>query len=205
LTTTDANNCTNSYTATNIICVEGPPVAAFTASDYSLSTLSTLVNFENNTSGATDYSWNFGDESLLNSNENPTHTFPDLPGNYEVVLTATSANGCIATTSAIINVYEDLLFYIPNTFTPDFDNYNQVFKPIFTSGFDPFDYNLLIFNRWGDIIFESNDTNFGWDGSYGSKGQIDEVQDGTYTWKIEFKVSKTDERKMVKGHVNIIR
>jgi gliding motility-associated-like protein len=205
LTTTDANNCTSSFTVINAVCAEGPPDASFIASDYSLTTLETLVDFNNTTSGATEYSWNFGDEASLNNEENPSHVFPKVPGDYEVVLIATSPNGCIATASAIINVYEDLLFYIPNTFTPDFDDYNQVFKPIFTSGFDPYDYNLWIYNRWGDVIFESHNANIGWDGSFGSKGETEIVQDGTYIWKIEFKVLKTDERKMINGHVNIIR
>ena len=93
----------------------------------------------------------------------------------------------------------------PNTFTPDDDNFNQTFQPIFTSGFDPYDYTLLIFNRWGEIIFESHDAKVGWNGSYGSGGEIEMVQDGVYTWKIEFKVTRNDERKVAIGHVNILR
>jgi gliding motility-associated-like protein len=94
-----------------------------------------------------------------------------------------------------------LLYFIPNTFTPDNDQYNQYFKPVFTSGFDPFDYNLKIFNRWGEIIWESNDPEVGWDGTYNGKL----VQDGTYSWKIEFKTNNSDERKMIHGHVNIMK
>jgi len=98
-----------------------------------------------------------------------------------------------------------LLFYIPNCFTPDDDEHNQFFQPIFTSGFDPSDYNLFIYNRWGEVVFESHDATVGWDGSYGGKREINVVQDGVYTWKIEFKTTDTDERKMVVGHVNVIR
>ena len=80
---------------------------------------------------------------------------------------------------------------------------------MFTSGFDPQDYVLYIFNRWGEIIFESRNPEIGWDGSYGtwdqSPKQIELVQDGTYTWKIEFKVSRWDERRVAVGHVNLIR
>jgi gliding motility-associated-like protein len=102
-------------------------------------------------------------------------------------------------------VYEELIFYVPNTFTPDYDNYNQFFTPVFTSGYDPFDYNLYIFNRWGELIFESHNAQIGWDGSYGANKEIEMVQDGTYTWKLEFKVTKNDERKMFVGHVNVLR
>jgi gliding motility-associated-like protein len=83
--------------------------------------------------------------------------------------------------------------------------YNQTFKPVFTSGFDPYDYNLFIYNRWGELIFESKDANFGWDGTYGIGGQNLKVQDGAYTWKIEFKTLQSDERKRVTGHVNLLK
>jgi gliding motility-associated-like protein len=96
---------------------------------------------------------------------------------------------------------EELIFYVPNTFTPDNNGMNEVFLPIFTSGFDPYDYNLLIFNRWGEIVFESYNHQVGWDGTY--RGRL--VQDGTYVWKIEFKTKYTDERKVHTGHVNVLK
>jgi len=91
--------------------------------------------------------------------------------------------------------------YIPNTFTPDGDYYNQEFKPIFQSGYDPSDYHLIIFNRWGEVLFESYDALYGWDGTYG--GQL--LPQGTYTWKIDFKVSANDARAQELGHVNMLR
>ena len=60
---------------------------------------------------------------------------------------------------------------------------------------------MLIFNRWGEIIFESYDTSMGWDGTF--KGQAS--QDGVYTWKIDFKVADTGENQEVIGHVNLLR
>ena len=80
---------------------------------------------------------------------------------------------------------EELLYYVPNSFTPDGDGVNDTFLPTFTSGYDPYDYSLLIFNRWGQIVFESHDATKGWNATMGVDGEI--VQDGTYTWKIEFK------------------
>ena len=59
----------------------------------------------------------------------------------------------------------------------------------------------MIFNRWGEIIWESFDDSVGWDGTY--NGGL--VQDGTYTWRIEFKTTQNDERKLVTGHVNVIK
>jgi gliding motility-associated-like protein len=206
LTTTSATGCSSSFTASNLICVEAPPNAAFSPSTNQLSNLDTEVNFINNTTGASNYVWSFGDDSGTSTEINPSHTYPTDPvGQYEVMLIAYSPFGCTDTAYSTIQIYEELIFYVPNTFTPDSDKFNPVFLPVFTAGFDPYDYNLIIFNRWGEIIFESNNAEVGWDGSYGKNGEIEMCQDGTYTWKIEFKVTRWDERRMAIGHVNLIR
>jgi len=77
----------------------------------------------------------------------------------------------------------------------------QTFKPVFTAGYDPYDFHLLLFNRWGQIIFESYNADIGWDGTYNGKTS----QDGTYTWAIDFKTNSSDERIAVIGHLNLIR
>lgn len=205
LTTTSSNGCTNSFSASNLICVEAPPLASFSTSGNDLSTLNTEVSFFNNSSGAVSYLWNFGDLSNTTNEENPVHLYNESSGSYEVYLVATSPLGCVDTAYSTIQVTEELLFFVPNTFTPDLDNYNEMFQPVFTSGFDPQTYTMLIFNRWGEVIFETHNTEIGWTGSYGNKGEVGLIQDGTYTWKIEFKTNKNDERKMFVGHVNIIR
>ncbi|MEY4602709.1 MAG: hypothetical protein RIT43_1, partial [Bacteroidota bacterium] len=96
------------------------------------------------------------------------------------------------------------IYFVPNTFTPDNDEHNNLFKPIFTSGFDPYSYGLYIFNRWGELIFESHNTEYGWDGSYG-EGLNFNCQEGVYTWKIEFKLYENDDRAILHGHVNLLR
>jgi gliding motility-associated-like protein len=204
LTVTDINGCSGTLTANNLICVEDAPDVSFNPSTGVISQLNTTVNFNNTTTGAVSYDWDFGD-NFGSVEFEPTHTYPDEPNGYTVTLIATSAAGCIDSASTVIQYNEELIFYIPNTFTPDDDMYNQTFKPVFTSGFDPYDYNMFIYNRWGELIFESKDANFGWDGTYGVGSQNRKAQDGAYTWKIEFKTLQSDERKRVTGHVNLIR
>ena len=204
--TTTASGCTSTFTAFDLICAEASPVADFSFQPQTINTIDTEVLFENLSSGATTYQWNFGDGTGVSEEVDPVHVFPtDGSVSYEVILVAYSPLGCSDTAVAYVNVEEELIFYVPNTFTPDGDAYNQVFKPVFTSGFDPFNYRLMIFNRWGELIFESNNAELGWDGSYGSKGQILMCQDGTYTWKIEFKQSGNDGKRSVTGHVNLLR
>lgn len=206
LTTTSNNGCVGIFTANNLICVENDPIASFSPSSNIVTTNNTEVIFTNESIGATSYYWTFGDATQASTEINPTHIYPDVEsGNYLVTLIAYSPLGCTDTALAYINVVEELIFYVPNTFTPDVDNYNPVFQPVFTSGFDPYDFTMLIFNRWGEIVFETHDATVGWNGTYGSNGEIQMCQDGTYTWKIEFKTKLNDERKMVVGHVNLLR
>jgi gliding motility-associated-like protein len=102
----------------------------------------------------------------------------------------------------IIPIKDILIYYIPNIMTPDGDQFNESFKPIFTSGYDMYDYHLTIFNRWGEIIFESYDTEYGWNGHYGDGGL---VQDGVYIWQIDFKESMSDRRHIKRGHVTVLK
>ena len=205
LTTTNTDGCTSSFTANNLICVEDYPNASFNPSETQVSTLNTEVFFENMTTGANVYNWTFGFDDVASTEENPLIVFPQDEGYYNVTLIAYSPFGCADTANTTIQVYEELIYYVPNTFTPDDDSFNPIFQPVFTSGFDPYDYSLYIFNRWGELIFESHDATVGWDGTYGSNGEIEMCQDGTYTWKIEFKVTRWDERKQALGHVNLLR
>lgn len=206
LTVTSNNGCSNTYTAADYICVDEMPIASFTYNPNDPNTLDPSVSFENNSSYATDYTWDFGDNTPTSTDFEPDHVYPnEEAASYTVMLVASTPAGCIDTAYQYIAIQEVLIFYIPNTFTPDGDQFNQGFKPIFTSGFDPYDFNLTIFNRWGEIVFETNDPDEGWDGSYGSNGEVALCQDGTYVWRIEMKLRNNDDRFIQEGHVNIIR
>ena len=202
LTTTSATGCVSSETYTDYVYIEETPIASFGSSAEQVSTLETTVDFINTSVGAIDYQWDFDDNSATSFVESPSHEFPATDGgSYIVQLIAVSPLGCADTTYTVIQVNEDLIYYMPNTFTPDGDAYNEYFKPVFTTGFDPYDFKLQIFNRWGEILWESNDADIGWDGTFG--GKI--VQAGTYTWSIEFKTAFSDERRLIHGHVNILK
>lgn len=203
MTTTDANGCIGSQTYNNLICLVEYPVAEFTPNPSELSLLNTSSTMINHSQGAATYSWNFGDGNSGSSLFEPTHVFPyDAPGSYLITLIVENFAGCQDTAYQTIRVNDEVIYYVPNTFTPDGDSYNQTFKPIFYSGFDPYDYTLSIYNRWGELIFESHNTEVGWDGTYARSSK---VQDGTYIWKIEFKQSMNDKRRTAQGHVTIIR
>jgi gliding motility-associated-like protein len=203
LTVTSENGCSASVTYDDYIFMESVPNASFSVSSTELSNINTELHTNNTSTGAVSYQWNFGDGSAVTNAFEPTHIFPDEESSaYVIELIAYSeVYGCSDTAWVAINVVEEVIFYVPNTFTPDGDSYNEYFKAIFSSGYDPYDFTLLIFDRWGEIIWESHNADIGWDGTYG--GEV--VSDGTYVWKIEFKTSATDERRMITGHVNVIK
>jgi gliding motility-associated-like protein len=125
------------------------------------------------------------------------------PGTYPIEVVHYS-NGCPSEPFNVLVVVGEcpsLIYYIPNSFTPDGNEFNQVWRPIFTKGFDPYDFHLTIFNRWGQLIWESYDASVGWDGTYNGK----EVQDGIYVWRIEFGDPLNDSKYLKFGNVNVIR
>ena len=206
LTISSIEGCVNSMTQTNMICVNETPLAAFDASSTVVETSDANITFTNSSIGASSYTWDFGDESAISNDISPQHDYATADfGNYLVTLIATTPMGCVDTAYKTIQVSEYLLFFIPNAFTPDGNDFNQTFKPIFTAGFDPFSYTLSIYNRWGELLFESHDSTIGWDGSYGAGSEISKIPEGVYIWKVEFKSSQNDEHKFFTGHVNLMR
>ncbi|MFT5778302.1 MAG: gliding motility-associated-like protein, partial [Crocinitomicaceae bacterium] len=160
------------------------------------------VHFTNLSSNATNYQWTFEEGNPLQSTlTNPTVQFPDgVVGTYEVVLIATSQLGCADTTELNVIVSPEILIYVPNSFTPDDDEHNQNWL-VYMDGIDIYDYELLVFNRWGELVWENHDISIGWDGTFNGQN----VQTGMYTWIIHTKDLLNDERYTFNGHVNVMR
>lgn len=143
-------------------------------------------------SGTGEISWSPPESISCVVCDNPL-VMPNQTTSYTA--TVTDTNGCQATDQVTV-IYEGQI-YVPNTFTPDRDNFNEVFKPI---GYNIREYELLIFNRWGELIFESQNLEVGWDGTF--RGKL--MQDGTYVWKITYKdISNNKLEKF--GHVNLLK
>src|SRR5690554_4847891 len=199
--TDDCGNVT--YINQNFIIGDYLPNVSFTADPTFLDNLSDgVVEFDNNTTGAVSYTWNFGDNSPLSNEVNPSHQFDiSATRNYNVWLVATSEYDCSDSTYLPISVFQELIYFVTNAFTPDNNNINQTFQTVFAAGFDVNDYNFKVFNRWGQILFESFNHEVGWDGTY--NGKI--VQDGTYIYKIEFGLEHNDGRQVISGHFTLLR
>jgi gliding motility-associated-like protein len=163
------------------------------------------IMFVNNSDpSSTSYLWNFGDGNTSTA-ANPTHQYFGTTGIVQVTLIAYSANGCNDTIVRTINlsiviINEEAKLYMPNSFTPDGNEYNQYFGPVFNESVDLVNFNMKIYNRWGQLIFDTNDPNKGWDGSFNGKL----VPTGGYTWVLTFKDKNTLESFKYEGHLNLL-
>jgi gliding motility-associated-like protein len=202
LTVTE-NGCTNTETYTDYICLAEEPEANFAYTPEEGSMFDTEFEFINQSTNADTYHWDFDDEGATSTEVNPIHVYAEEPGGYMVCLIASNAYGCHDTLCRPITIVEDILFFLPNSFTPDGDEFNQAFTPIFTSGIDEYNFSFRIFNRWGEVIWESNDPSIGWDATYGKNGV--QVPTGTYVWKLEFKYPNNDDKIRSTGHVNVLK
>ena len=194
---TSSTGCIKDSTITEMICVYEYPIANFSYSPAFLSFDDTLVSFNNNSTGATNYFWDFA--GVGNSNlENPEFIFSGI-GIYNITLTATSDYGCSDVISQLIEIGTGSTFFVPNSFTPDGNGINDRFIPV-SYGTTIDHYSLKIYNRWGELIFTSKNIIDGWDGSY--KGGT--VQEDMYIWVIELRNSLNEIKKKT-GHVFVIR
>jgi gliding motility-associated-like protein len=133
------------------------PVAAFEADLPSFPSTEDPIQFNNESLGSIVYAWNFGDESASEV-QRPLHRF-ELPGIYSVTLIVSNEFGCSDTTMRVVEIPEDIT--LPNVFTPNDDGVNDVLE-VPLSGIKTL--SLTIFDRWGNVVFESSQTKLYWDG-----------------------------------------
>jgi len=128
-------------------------------------------------------------------------TLPEVPGEYPIQLTALDSNGCRDDFVMSVYVQDYLFWYMPSSFTPDGDGINDVFIPVFS--IEPKNYSLQIFNRDGDMVFDSQDPNEVWLG-----GRMDGeyyCQNGIYSWKMILSDPFLGEPSEHSGHIVLIR
>ncbi|MBK8924520.1 MAG: gliding motility-associated C-terminal domain-containing protein [Crocinitomicaceae bacterium] len=203
LTLTSVEGCVETLSYDDLVCISSLPIPGFYWNPDSPSILDPTITIVNTAENTEFYMYNFGGVGT-SLEEQPTFTFPSTgeEETYEVCQYVTSPDGCMDTLCQEVFVHEEIIFYVPNVFTPDGDPHNQTFKPVITSGIDMYNYHLTIFNRWGEIVFESYNYEFGWDGTYGDQGL---VEDGVYIWQIEFGEKLSDKRQKHRGHVTVLK
>jgi gliding motility-associated-like protein len=186
---TDSYGCKDSVTVTVLLF---PSIPVFTTPDiYAFEGDTVVLGVTQILTGT--YTWSPTEFLSCIVCMSPTATPTQ---NIVYTVTYTDENGC--KTKDNIAIYFEPVIYVPNTFTPDGDFINDVFKPI---GGNVSSFSLSVYNRWGELIITLNSLNESWNGTY--KGLP--CQDGTYVWKMRYSRFENEDIRVLTGHVNLIR
>jgi gliding motility-associated-like protein len=202
---TASNACSNTQILNDFITVFPSPVSSFDPSANETDINNPTIYFINNSTNAEIYIWDFGDNSK-SSEMSPEYTYTE-PGSYTVTLVASNTHLCVDSSYTNINIKPNHDIGVPNAFTPNptisnngyYDPSaldNDVFYP-FVSNVEQF--TMKIFNRWGELLFESNDISRGWDGYYNDT----KVKQGIYVYSISV-VFKDGVKNAVDGKVMVV-
>jgi gliding motility-associated-like protein len=184
----------------SMVCGFPTPVADFVYDPTESIIPNTLINFTNQSTGATNYLWDFA--GLGNSIfEDDFYIFPKFDGGvYPVTLFVDNEGGCNDEITKNVTIKNTLSFWAPSSFTPNDDDLNDNFSVVFNNN-SVEEYQVFIFNRWGELMFSSPEIDFEWDGTYNGK----EVPNGVYIWRVVGKEKLTTESFEKIGHVTLTR
>ena len=184
------------FTVNAMVTVNPSPIAGLSANPTTLTIFDTVVTFTDLSQGATNC-WIFYGDGDSSNNCGGTHSYA-ASGSYTVLQIVENQYGCRAEYSLQIDADLDALFWIPNAFTPNHDGKNELFMPV-AMGIQNF--HMMIFDRWGNLIFETNDVTKGWDGK--RRGNL--CQEDVYVWKADFEKAGDDPIPYKRvGHVTLV-
>ena len=198
LTITSDSGCVTSGTKINYITVYPNPVAGFSVQPQTTSIIDPVISIIDLSVGTDFWNWNLGDQDTSSGLHPAPHTYKDT-GTYTITLITSTLHNCKDTAYQTIVIEPDFVFYIPNSFTPNDDGINDFFsgKGIFIK-----QYEMSIFDRWGNLIFFTDDINKPWDGKANHGSEM--AQRDTYVYTI--KITDYNRRKHTyKGIVTLVK
>ncbi|MFM7079657.1 MAG: PKD domain-containing protein, partial [Bacteroidota bacterium] len=173
------------------------PIADIVATPPVASILYPVIQFRDGGIGASSWSWNFGDGSPLGSGQSTTHAY-ELPNTYDVILYVVNQYGCRDTAYTRVTIENENTIYVPNAFTPNGDGTNDVFN-VYGMGISSGTMN--IFNRWGQMVYSSEDLEKGWNGEDELSGRMCSI--GVYVYRIDL-VTYTGAKRTLFGRVSLV-
>ena len=189
--------CFDTLAQPNVINVFPSPTALFAPLEINTSYYYPYVTFTNNSMNYNFSTFDNGNGVLVS----PFNTYDSeysIEGFYYPRLIVENNSGCFDTITGKLFYEMKYNLYIANSFTPNDDGLNDVFKPVINIDSN---YNFKIFNRWGELIFETNDVNEGWDGSDPIGKPL---MSGSFVYRIVYRDPKGKSKEII-GHVNLIR
>ena len=198
-------NCTTDSLLANTISVYPLPEVRIISSPLQITTLQPLAQFTDaSTPLLSSRNWNITksiDTLFTSSASSPSFSFPKIADTYKIELVGETDKGCAGSTIMYLKVEDEFHVFVPNSFTPNGDGDNDFFS-VQTLNIDIASFELLIFDRWGKVVFESDNQTTSWNGLYQNSGA--EVPIGVYNWKLS--IIDTDGLYIPKiGHINVIR
>lgn len=197
LTVTTTSVCSDTSNVNVLVNIVPSPTSKFIASPSVTTIFDPYINFLNQSSAdAVWWQYDFNDGN--NSNQSFTGNLYQTYGNYNVRLVVTNNFGCVDTSYQLVIINPEFRFWPPNAFTPNNDNLNDTFLPICVGTEN---YELKIYDKWGENIFTTKDYMQGWNGKF--KGQA--CKQDVYVWRAEF-INAVSKRKEVRfGNITLLR
>jgi len=195
LIATSTKGCDDTLIVVDAVDVWPRPIAGFSADKEEYIMFFPRVDFSDESFGATEWLYDFADGSI-SLDQNPSHEYQEA-GNYQVIQTVNNDYGCDDVTSIRVVVKPAIAFYIPNTFTPNADGLNETFAG---NGVGLKEYEMWIYDRWGENLFYSSNMEFEWDGTYKGK----QVESGMYIYRFVI-VDANNNQSQYTGEIFLMR
>lgn len=195
------SGCVSSSTLPNLVMVYPTPIADFNVTPSEVDVTAPLIEVEDKSSGANSIKYIFDDGTTKNT-PNFSHTFNTLDAKTVAIMQLVkNSYGCKDSVIKLIEIKPAYALYIPNAFTPNSDGLNDGFK---AQGVGISEFKMQVFDRWGALVFESNDINNGWDGSIKGKGDAESTKQEVYVWKAQVVDVLKQHHDMI-GHVTLLK
>lgn len=198
LTVIPSAGCITTYTKNNFITVNPSPVADFSLDPNTTSILTPEIAYQNLSLGETTWNWNLGDQTTDTVKSPPPHTYADT-GSYVVTLIVSNQFNCSDTATKTAIIEPDWSFYIPNSFTPNGNGRNDKFQGY---GYGILEYEMIIFDRWGNELYNTKNYNEPWDGKVKNRKEIVQTEVYVYVFNIKDVIGL---KHIYRGIVTLIR
>lgn len=198
---TSRDGCVRDSTYEDLICVRDYPTADFSIEPERANVLDPNLTFIDRSIGGESYGWRFEHTDSTLSGPEVEMSFPNKePGEFNVEHWVENEYGCRDSVQQLAIIEGEHSLFVPNAFTPNSDGQNDVFKPQ-GEGIDDGNYSFQVYDRWGQLVFETSSPEEGWDGTKNGEP----LPEGVYVWKVELKDAYKGTGYEKEGHVTLIR
>jgi len=203
LALTDIFGCRDTLDSLQLICPFEDPWIEFEMNPIDPTIDQPVVYFSSNNPGLVSHLWDYAGEGS-GSGGISYHAFESvIPGEFQVCLTAIDTNGCENTGCDFVTLISAFQVFAPTAFTPGDDGRNDAFKPVIVSPREVKRYELLIYDRWGNKVFFTDDPDQYWYGNFDNGSYY--VADDVYTWKLKVTLFGLEDTRSFEGNVLIVR